>query len=74
MSNGSASSLTDAPPFREIAKNYDPDELVDGFMDGLAVRHPLMPDVPTFAEAGVAWTAAPAMSREGVWMAIVSLA
>lgn len=33
-----------APPFREIAKNYDQDELVDGFMDGLAVRHPAMPD------------------------------
>lgn len=38
------SPLTDAPPFREIAKNYDALELVDGFMEGLAVRHPLMPD------------------------------
>ena len=38
------SPLTDAPPFREIAKNYDEMELIDGFMDGLAVRHPLMPD------------------------------
>jgi mono/diheme cytochrome c family protein len=38
------SPLTDAPPFRELAKNYDPEELVDGFMEGLAVRHPLMPD------------------------------
>jgi cytochrome c len=38
------SPLTDAPPFREIAKNYDYYELVDGFMEGLAVRHPLMPD------------------------------
>lgn len=38
------SPLTDAPPFREIAKNYDRYELVDGFMEGLAVRHPLMPD------------------------------
>lgn len=38
------SPLTDAPPFREIAKNYDREELVDGFMEGLAVRHPLMPD------------------------------
>lgn len=38
------SPLTDAPPFREIAKNYDPEELVDGFLEGLAVRHPLMPD------------------------------
>lgn len=38
------SPLTDASPFREIARNYDRDELVDGFMEGLAVRHPLMPD------------------------------
>lgn len=38
------SPLTDSPPFREIAKNYDREELVDGFMEGLAVRHPLMPD------------------------------
>ena len=38
------SPLTDAPPFRELAKNYDPEELTDGFMEGLAVRHPLMPD------------------------------
>ena len=38
------SPLTDAPPFREIAKNYDLSELIDGFMEGLAVRHPLMPD------------------------------
>ena len=38
------SPLTDAPPFREIARNYDEMELIDGFMDGLAVRHPLMPD------------------------------
>ena len=38
------SPLTDAPPFREIARNYDKLELVDGFMEGLAVRHPLMPD------------------------------
>ncbi|WP_290545976.1 c-type cytochrome [Aestuariivirga sp.] len=38
------SPLADSPPFREIAKNYDREELIDGFMDGLAVRHPLMPD------------------------------
>lgn len=38
------SPLTDAPPFREIALNYDHMELLDGFMEGLAVRHPLMPD------------------------------
>jgi cytochrome c len=38
------SPLTDAQPFREIAANYDEIELIDGFMEGLAVRHPLMPD------------------------------
>lgn len=38
------SPLTDAPPFREIAKDFDREELIDGFMEGLAVRHPLMPD------------------------------
>lgn len=41
---GGESPLTDAPPFREIAKNYDAAELTDGFMEGLAVRHPMMPD------------------------------
>lgn len=38
------SPLTDAPPFRDISRNYDREELIDGFMEGLAVRHPLMPD------------------------------
>ena len=38
------SPITDAPPFREISLNYDTMELIDGFMEGLAVRHPLMPD------------------------------
>ncbi len=33
-----------APPFREVAKNYTQEELVDGFMEGLAVRHQAMPD------------------------------
>ncbi len=33
-----------APPFREAAKNYTEEELVDGFMEGLAVRHQAMPD------------------------------
>lgn len=51
------SPLTDSPPFREIAKNYDPDELVDGFMDGLAVRHPLMPDWDVTQEQAEALTA-----------------
>jgi mono/diheme cytochrome c family protein len=38
------SPLTDAPPFREVALNYDIADLVDGFMEGLAVRHPSMPE------------------------------
>ncbi len=39
-----ASPFAPAPPFREVAKNYTPEELVDGFMEGLAVRHQAMPD------------------------------
>ncbi|WP_373505090.1 c-type cytochrome [Aestuariivirga sp.] len=38
------SPLTDAMPFREMYKDFDRYELIDGFMEGLAVRHPLMPD------------------------------
>lgn len=38
------SPFKQAPPFREVALNYSPDELVDGFMEGLAVRHEAMPD------------------------------
>jgi len=38
------SPFKDAPPFREVAPNYTLDELVDGFMEGLAVRHEAMPD------------------------------
>lgn len=38
------SPFAPAPPFREVARNYSQDELFDGFMDGLAVRHPAMPD------------------------------
>ena len=38
------SPLDAAPPFRDISKSYDRIELIDGFMEGLAVRHPLMPD------------------------------
>jgi mono/diheme cytochrome c family protein len=38
------SPFAPAPPFREVAKNYTPEELVDGFMEGLAVRHQAMPD------------------------------
>lgn len=33
-----------APPFRDVAGWYGPGELEDGFMDGLAVAHPDMPD------------------------------
>ena len=39
-----SSPFAAAPPFREAAKNYSNEELVDGFMEGLAVRHPAMPD------------------------------
>lgn len=39
-----ASPFAPAPPFREVAKNYTQEELVDGFMEGLAVRHQAMPD------------------------------
>jgi mono/diheme cytochrome c family protein len=38
------SPFAPAPPFREVARNYTQDEMVDGFMEGLAVRHPAMPD------------------------------
>ena len=38
------SPLPAAPPFREVALNYTPEELVDGFMEGLAVRHEAMPE------------------------------
>lgn len=51
------SPLTDAPPFREISLNYDNMELVDGFMEGLAVRHPLMPDWDTTEPQAQALTA-----------------
>jgi mono/diheme cytochrome c family protein len=51
------SPLTDAPPFREISLNYDNMELIDGFMEGLAVRHPLMPDWETTEPQAEALTA-----------------
>jgi cytochrome c len=38
------SPFKDAPPFRDVALNYTPEELVDGFMEGLAVRHQAMPE------------------------------
>lgn len=33
-----------APAFRDVAGWYGPGELEDGFMDGLAVAHPDMPE------------------------------
>ncbi|MBL8905416.1 MAG: cytochrome c [Rhizobiales bacterium] len=39
-----ASPLPAAPPFREIADRYTQEELMDGFMEGLAVSHETMPD------------------------------
>lgn len=39
-----ASPLAIAPPFRDIATSYDPEELEDAFNDGVATDHPAMPD------------------------------
>jgi len=39
-----ASPLAAAPPFRAVAKRYTQEELMDGFMEGLPVRHEAMPD------------------------------
>jgi cytochrome c len=39
-----ASPFADAPPFRDVAKRYTEGELMDGFMEGLPVRHGAMPD------------------------------
>ena len=38
------STLRDAPPFRDIAANYDEGELEDAFNDGVVTQHPAMPD------------------------------
>lgn len=38
------SPLPPAPPFRQVATFYTLDEMVDGFMEGLAVKHQAMPD------------------------------
>ena len=38
------SPLRDAPPFRDIAANYDEGELEDAFNDGVVTQHPAMPD------------------------------
>lgn len=39
-----ASPLAAAPPFRDVAKRYTLEELMDAFMEGLPVRHEIMPD------------------------------
>jgi cytochrome c len=39
-----ASPFAAAPPFRDVAKRYTEGELMDGFMEGLPVRHEAMPD------------------------------
>lgn len=39
-----SSPLAIAPPFRDIATTYDPEELEDAFNDGVATDHPAMPD------------------------------
>jgi cytochrome c len=38
------SKLSVAPPFRDIAARYEPDELEDAFNDGVVTDHPAMPD------------------------------
>jgi cytochrome c len=48
------SPLLEAPPFRDVALNYDLGELQDAFNEGVATEHPVMPDwqmTPDQAEA-----------------------
>jgi cytochrome c len=51
------SPMSDAPPFRNIALNYSPDELEDAFNDGVATEHPAMPDWQVTPEQAAALTA-----------------
>ena len=44
VSKEGASPLAAAPPFRDVAKRYSLEELMDAFMEGLPVRHEIMPD------------------------------
>ncbi len=44
VGNDGASPIAAAPPFRDVAKRYSLEELMDGFMEGLPVRHEIMPD------------------------------
>ena len=63
------SPLAVAPPFRNIAVNYDFAELEDAFNEGVATDHPAMPDwqmTPEQAEAIASYimTLAPAGERK----------
>ena len=44
LESSGASPLEAAPPFRDIAVNYDAGELEDAFNDGIVATHPAMPD------------------------------
>ena len=63
------SPLAVAPPFRNIAVNYDFAELEDAFNEGVATDHPAMPDwqmTPEQAEAIASYimTLAPAGKKK----------
>lgn len=38
------SPLAEAPPFRDMARDYDMDDLEDALNEGVASEHPVMPD------------------------------
>jgi cytochrome c len=44
ISTADLSPLADAPPFRDIALNYDSTELEDALNEGVPTEHPAMPD------------------------------
>jgi cytochrome c len=45
-----------APPFRDVASRYTEEELLDGFMEGLPVRHEAMPDWDMTEDQAIALT------------------
>jgi mono/diheme cytochrome c family protein len=51
-----ASPFPPAPPFRDVAARYTEDELLDGFMEGLPVRHEAMPDWDMTEDQAIALT------------------
>jgi cytochrome c len=51
------SPLEAAPPFRDIAVNYDEGELEDAFNEGVATDHPVMPDWDMTSEQAAALAA-----------------